>query len=190
MIDQQIRVGGSEPYRLRGKEILLRDSLNNVKLMQLIDSNGFPDESMIGLPSNIRGCPKYYIILRHRYQNKNFDLSEILYRAVTNGELLPEIFAELEDKKWSTLFRKPKYLSTLYYVVEGKWKEIPHTKSFIREINTNRDKIGLDDIETFRRKVKYETKNRLFIFFRHEAIVDLNGISEQQWDAGNNKLKK
>ena len=75
-------------------------------------------------------------------------------------------------------------------LVEGKWKEIPHTKSFIREINKNRDKIGLDDIETFRRKVKYETKNRLFIFFRHEAIVDLAGFSEQQWDAGNNKLKK
>jgi hypothetical protein len=130
--DQSIRGPGA--YETRMKAVLSVDSVNFVKLKRLIERYGFPNEDKIGMPKSVFGISPFYVILRHQYQNKNFDLSELLFEAVKNGDLLPEIFAELEDKKSNTLDRKWTYMSTMFYLVSGIMKEVPYDDEYLQEL--------------------------------------------------------
>jgi len=161
-------------YSLYGDTISKIDSINFIKLSDIILKYGYPDENNLGFkkPWDIDNT-KFYIIVRHYYQNRGYLLSDILYKEVKKGHLLPNIYAELEDKKNNYLVGDDKYGTIVFFKINGKIKENKRTNEQIQEYNKNRKLLGLESYDDYKKKVLFMEGKTPFYFSCSEGIVIL-----------------
>lgn len=152
-------------YNVWRDTIAYLDSLIMLEIKHLYKQYGYlGDRQLGGVPD---GHLNYYVIIRHHYQNKKYDLSEFLYQAVKNGLMEPQIFAELEDKRYGNR----KYGTVVYFVNKNKWYELPLAQPEIEKMDQNRKEIGIGTVEQYKRIVKYSKNNNGFIFQTFEGAV-------------------
>jgi len=131
--DQNFRTGGDTSLNYDV------DSVNMIKLLDLINQFGFPDEKKVGYV----GYESAFFIILHMDQDlDNKILGSILRTALEHGELTPSWYAWVVDRRraWG-----PKKLRPYYY-------KLPHksldslTRQEVEVVNLRRDSIGLRPI--------------------------------------------
>ena len=171
-------------YSVYGDTINLIDSINMSELKQYILLNGYPTDKV--LMPDFGSNSRLYIIVRHAYQNKDYTLSEMLFDEVKKGNLHPYIFAELEDKKYSSQKIGDKYCVLTYFKIEGKIIERKLNSDKIKDYNVNRASIGLESLEIYKKKQFYKFKIKIpFLFEKYEGLIQLSGIKLEDFNKFN-----
>ncbi|KMQ67432.1 hypothetical protein ACM39_13420 [Chryseobacterium sp. FH2] len=136
------------------KKLNKNDSLNAVKLKEVIEKYGFPNEYMVGVNNQVDAfTPDYQLIIIHQQKKGkeiNVDLVPLLYKAVLEGKLRNRNFVDLTEH--ATL--KKDYnlpligLDSEYYINKSIYPESrdKKDKKEIDRIEENRKKIGLPDV--------------------------------------------
>jgi len=164
----------SGSYQVYGDTIRKIDSLNFERIKGIISEYGYPNENNLGFekPWHIFHL-NFYIPVRHYYQNKGCLLSDVLYKEVENGHMLPQIFSELEDKKNNYLFGDDKFGTIVFFRINGEVKENKKTEEQIYTYNKNRKLIGLDSYENYKKKIIYIQNKNPFHLGCAEGMVTL-----------------
>jgi hypothetical protein len=171
-LDQEFRQkpGSYAVWRDTIKKI---DTLNIQNFRKIVATSGYPSDREIGIKTPC-DLPNHYVVLRHYYQNKRYDLSDVLYQAMVEGDLEPQFFSELEDKRYGNM----RY-STLLYLKSRKWFVDLSSKfsdETIQVIDSNRTSIGLESLADYKEKVKFQVKNKLFCFKTYEGLAISYGM--------------
>jgi hypothetical protein len=170
--DQFFRLKAPINYRKKYSDSVKKiDSLNVVKLLQLIQKKGFPTERKTGVYPGFDYSSFSFIVVHNHIIGFNF--SNIVLNAINIGELDNRIGAELHNLSVANG-------GDLYGSMSGGLIQFAHcngrniikktpfgivklkSKS-IEEKNKNRMLIGLDDIETNQKKMLYNEKNKFFL---------------------------
>ncbi|MEI7596236.1 MAG: hypothetical protein WCK02_10850 [Bacteroidota bacterium] len=171
-LDQKFRKKAGS-YKVYRDTINALDNVNMRIMNGIISEFGYPDENIIGIKRLIdMYMPDYYIIIRHYYQKKGYDLSDVLLKEVEKGHLHPRVFAELEDKKNNWLFKDDKYGTVVFMKTNGVIKEVNRSNEQLLKYNINRELIGLESYEDYKRKVEFSEKKTPFCFCISEGIVN------------------
>lgn len=110
------------------------DSMNIKRLLSLISTNGYPSEKLVGVES----YRKAFIVLLHFDTDQdNSILKPIIDKALLNGEITPENYALIVDRRLTLCQGKaPKYFQMGFGLDKLSEEEI-------KIINERRRKIGL-----------------------------------------------
>lgn len=120
--------------RLKVRQMNNADSVNISKLLNLIRLYGFPSEKTLGKD----GYEHAFIILLHFDVDKdNLLLKPILDEALVKGDILPEDYAWIVDRRLSW----GKNENPFYYQMPMGSEKLTETE--IQEVNERRKKIGL-----------------------------------------------
>lgn len=166
-LDQEFRRKPGS-YAVWNDTIRQTDSLNILNFRKIVASAGYPSDRAIGIETPC-GLPDHYVVLRHYYQDKWYDLTDLLYQAVIDGNLEPQIYSELEDKKYGNA----RY-STLIYLNSGKWYvdlSSQLSNEAISRIDSSRISIGLESLKDYKGKVKFQLRNKVFCFKAYEGVA-------------------
>lgn len=135
-VDQNFRTQNEEKRLTYPKDVNI-DSLNTMALLGKIKIWGFPSSRNVG----VWAYNKSFIILLHAdFDLENDILGEILYEALSKGEMKPKSYAEIMDRRAN--FRGEEMI--YYQVPWGYNSLIEEEKS---EISRRRNKIGLRSVE-------------------------------------------
>ncbi|MCH2231365.1 MAG: hypothetical protein MK105_13570 [Crocinitomicaceae bacterium] len=128
------------------------------ELKPIIESKGYPGEKLIGVDEKHMFHNKskdsygsFFVttILMHYYSvPRPEDLNEPMLKEIELGNLLPEHFATFMD--YQAEFGKSKYYNGSYY---NQWHKNSDPEA-VEEINAVRSAIGLEDLETLKKKEK------------------------------------
>lgn len=162
--------------RLKYKDSIVKtDSTNVVKLLELIKEKGFPTERKTGVYGVFEYSPFSLMVVHNHITGYNF--SSIVMSAINNGELDNRIGAELLNLSLANgrdLYGSMSGGLIQFALCKGKdiIKKTPFgvvkiKPEFIEEKNKNRLLIGLDDIETNRKKLLFSEKNKWFSFTKY-----------------------
>ena len=168
--DQEFRLKPGS-YSVYGDTILYLDSLNIEELKKIISIYGYPNEQIIGKKRHLAKNLNHYVIIRHYYQNKGFEMSKILYNEVKKGNLSPRVFCELEDKKNTEINNHDKYGTVIFFNLNGKEIKQNYSAKEIKTFNKNRRELGLESIEEYIEKIIFMRKNTPFDFNIYEGEV-------------------
>ena len=157
------------------------DSLNMIEMKSILVEYDYPDENLIGIKHPHSSYSPQYVVIRHYYQSKHYDLTEILYKSVIEGKLSPRVFAELEDKKSQWLGKGDKYGTVGIYVIKGHIDKKDYPTKVVDKYNTNRKKIGLESWADYLKKIEFQESQKEFDFGIVEGKVHIGGISWKQW---------
>lgn len=143
------------------------DSINVLKILELINKKGFPSERNIGVYSNFDYQPISIIIVHNSISGYNF--SKIVLDAINNGDLDNRVGADLHNLSVANggdLYGT--FSSGLVKYAFCKGREIIKSTEFgfikinpelVKNKNINRELIGLDDIETNQKKLLFGEKH-------------------------------
>lgn len=139
--------------KLKSEEWRNTDSTNINKLLDLINRNGFPSESTVGVES----AGKAFIILLHfDYDKDNHILKPILDSALMDGGITPRNYAQIVDRRKINLNQNP-----IYYVIPLGYDNL--TEEQKKNVDSVRVKIGLPTISKSQKIIK--TKNSIRVIY-------------------------
>lgn len=126
-------------------EWLRVDSMNIQTLLSLINEKGFPSQKRVGAYSNISA---YLLLLHFDRDTCNYILNDILWAALINGEILPNLYAYIVDRHLDNCGK-----SQLYFTIPPRQPgDLP--EKLQKEVNERRLEIGLKPLED--RKIIYK----------------------------------
>jgi hypothetical protein len=123
------------------KEIVRQDRINQVRILKLIEKNGWLFENQVGLSNEA-----YFSVFQHAendFQKKYFNIIEKAYK---EGNVKPSNFAIFEDRLLVNAGKKQKYGSQLKNY-KKEWVLYPTEN--IDSINSIRAKMDLEPIENY-----------------------------------------
>lgn len=172
--------------RLEGKshpEINKVDSLNYLKFRKLIEQNGFPAESVIGIEctENMKGIQPqpYDILLTHFAQRRFSGVDSLMDEALKQQALDPYNYVRIG----AALGRKKRFLPSPIVKIGDGYYRGKISLAELAEINANRKSIGLPSLEDHIEKILYRfmnPDNGFRLFTPMDVIFDL---SEEMVDA-------
>ncbi len=158
--DQQPRVDCKKyhkNYNAACKEkFIVVDSINLKRFEEFVNVNTFPNESHLSecIPGNL---PKFYVILLHNSGLRGIYLREILHTQVLGYNFHPQLLADLDEACLDTMKRKTYGLGNAI-ILNGNLYTFPleEDNPGLVEINSKRDKIMLEDLNTYLKKVEFQ----------------------------------
>lgn len=110
------------------------DSMNIKRLLSLITVYGYPSEKLVG----VEGCRKAFIVLLHFDTDQNNSiLQPIIDKALFNGDIAPDDYAWIIDRRLTWCQGKDPYYYHMPFGLDKLSEEA------INNINKERRKIGL-----------------------------------------------
>jgi len=159
------------------------DSLNILKLAEIISEYGFPNEHVIGLGDkglDYHSHLPHYFVLRHYAQFGHRALIDSLLPAVEKGEMSRLLYAELMDKVKNNNERTySKYGTIAFIKVKNTIYSQDRDDSLINQMNVSRRELNLDSWCNYRRKVLFMLLHPEFNFGFNESIVIFRGMSKK-----------
>jgi len=119
------------------KEWWLTDSLNVAELKKIIKTYGYPGEKLVGKRSNLSAN---VILLHYDKDTANHIMGDILYNALINGDIQPEMYAWIIDRHLIYAGKPQKY-----YSIPTPWIEM--TTKERKDYNKNRYAIGMKGLK-------------------------------------------
>jgi hypothetical protein len=119
------------------KEWWLTDSLNVAELKKIIKTYGYPGEKLVGKRSNLSAN---VILLHYDKDTANHIMGDILYNALINGDIQPEMYAWIIDRHLINTGKPQKYYSFPTPCIEMTTKER-------KDYNKNRYTIGMKGLK-------------------------------------------
>lgn len=198
VLDQKYRRLSGGDYNKYKKEMTTGDSITSLRLSELIQQHGFPNEYDLSLKSADSGFfHDFYLIILHQlagnhYSPQRVNFSEKLFKALNEGKITPGNATFLIDWNNDThkydmpLFsvkgivksdgigwdkkgtEKVEYYYSKVVYPENQNEKI---KKSIEERNLNRKKMGMSSVAEMFKKSIFRMKNKTFIF------PDSNGSS-------------
>jgi hypothetical protein len=160
------------------------DNKNAIALVNLINSNGFPSEKIIGNDSNDLAHPIFFILIFHnahgaKFQSVNF--SSMIDKAIKDGKIDNRLGAQLIDYSdgtdqygtanaglcyyyWEANLNKDSLANWALTSESHKWYLMPLDSRTQIKYDKNREKYHLDNIDDYRKKMQFQLKNNLFDF--------------------------
>lgn len=198
--DQVYRVGSVNP----ADSIMKIDSTNVLFLNKLIVTYGFPSESLVGIHGNFN-YNSLAIIINHNFvgvkYRQYYDYSDILLQAVKKGDIENKIANTLiagsigKDKYYSF------FTSLIAYAIydEGEENKIKKgtlsnfgflkiDSSFTKKINLARKELWLDEIDIYRKKIKFQINNKIFKISTSATDRKIFSVSENEYTSKVAKL--
>ena len=145
------------------------DSSNYVFFVGIVKEYGFPNENSLGVECSLNkkgiNLMKIRTLLKHFSLNREKGVDDILNNALRDGELKPEVYAELIS------FINENYYNYCPIGTLGNDKYILCDSIQTKEIvNVNRKKIGLYSIDEQVMKIKYKIENPDSLFRLTETL--------------------
>ncbi|MEO8772694.1 MAG: hypothetical protein ABI263_02475 [Gelidibacter sp.] len=176
----RIKSGSYKKYR---KEIDSIDKQNISKFLELIERNGFPTESKIGIET-LSGYQGWKIVVLHYQQQRSVNnskpnlFSEILMDALKNDEISP-----LQYSKQIEMQNDPKYLNykanPLIVLKKGQYRIGNSTLENLESINKSRADISLYTLKDYAEKIIFQDRNpHDFNFGINGGYIDLTSQSK------------
>ncbi|GHA67550.1 hypothetical protein [Pontibacter akesuensis] len=160
--------GGLRVYRDTIRQI---ENANTLQLLNWIEERGYPNENIIGLADTLEQLPRFYItVQRQTATRKGYDFTEVLLKAVQQGNIAPQPVAYLLDQQAG----RNRYGSSVYMRVDCtgcKDTDELATKDYLvkkitpkeqERINARRQKLGLEPLEEYKRKVLHNVTDPRF----------------------------
>lgn len=183
------------------------DSLS-LELKKLITISGFLTEEKLGVALKndtiLAFQPPYFIIIIHNFEKNTFldpelinspDIfTSLLLKAVKEGKLKPEVFAETSD--WGTGINANYGTSSFFNIYKNNMYKSKHfsSKKEITKIESARKEIGLGNMNDYAKKIKYRIEMPNSQFFIavgiHEMDNFLDKESETNFFQGNDLFLK
>lgn len=181
------RMSGS--YKVYGDTIRKIDKENNKKLLSIIEKYGYPNEYLVGVSRNLNPSQNFDIVIWHQTQT-NFihDYTNILKEAVKKGRIDPHRASELienqqgDDRYSSQILYKISCPSCSKDVIDKINKKLFYydiKDSIKAKINDEREKIFLENIDDYEKKVLFDSKPNPFKFFYKGGIPNFNFDKEE-----------
>lgn len=167
-----------------GKYVMYMDTIKKIDasnaffLVKFIEEHGFPSEDLIGVKDDTLNLQlPYYAIIMHQQNGSPssvMNFSEILIKALRNGDIEPHIATELIDRSNGTdvygteaygltkfvldsaTSVKTQYSNPVQVYDSVKWGYVNINSTYLSKIDKNRDAIGLGKVEEGRKKGIYE----------------------------------
>lgn len=169
-LDQEYRLkpGSYSKYK---KEIICQDSLICIEFVKCIQNKGFPTEEKIGINGDF-SIPNYHVVLHHHAQqyskNRTVELfSGILFEALNKGEILPAEYISYIDLLNDS--KRPNF-GTFYGLVRFSnrkgWQKHDLLSEKQQQIDLNRFNVGVDSIDSYRKKLFFNLKDNAYFYFR------------------------
>lgn len=163
-IDQAVRRAKGETYNgLTMKQV---DAQNFADLDSIINKRGFPVESMIG---HDESSHKLAFIMAHNCFAYDESAMDRLKKLVTEGKLLPRVYAWLVDRRIAFSITKDRYYYTPYDYMPRTGKSFVSFQSHLAVDNTF-DPAKVPIIDGRRREIGLQTVENAQKFHRKEMI--------------------
>jgi len=150
-----------------GKKI--RDEKIINEFVNFYKKNGYPTEKEVGvylLGDTLILNSFFYILFLHDFQKENYEFDSLLISFLANGKMRPQ------EVGYILGHMKPFFIGFEPYVIIN---DTAYEKSLsIAEedsVNIEREKLGLETIEEFKRKIIYTLRNPDFFEFRLNGTI-------------------
>lgn len=134
--------------------IVQEDSLNQIGLMEILDSRGWPGKSLVGEKANIAA----WAIIQHAPLSIQEKYLPMLQQSVSAGESQGNDLALLEDRILMRKGEKQKYGSQIL-INPGSGQPELHPIADPQNVNKRRAAVGLGPIEAYLKRWGIEFKN-------------------------------
>ncbi|AKD02497.1 hypothetical protein POKO110462_12300 [Pontibacter korlensis] len=158
-------------WRVHGDTIRKIEAANTLKLLNWIEEYGYPGEDLIGVADTLEQLPRFSIVIRRQTKaRKGHDFTEVLMQAVQQGRMAPQPAAYLLDQQAG----QNKYGSRAYVKVNcstceeeelgqiGDYLVMKISEEDQQKINERREKLGLEPLDDYRRKILFSTTDDRF----------------------------
>lgn len=123
------------------KEIALQDRINQIRILNLIEKNGWLSENQVGLSNEA-----YFLVFHHADNDFQKRYLDIIEKAYKEGNVKPSSFALFEDRLLVNAGKKQKYGSQIK-MYKKEWVLYPTEN--VDSINLKRAKMNLESIENY-----------------------------------------
>lgn len=182
------------PKRLKNNYFLdslfQNDQYLSNQLSVLFERYGYISEELIGanvVDTTLSIYPVYNVLIRHHYQLKQYELTNILKRAVYEGKLKPDIFCN-----WYSFEKRPVGYGDELFILKYKCNLYEARRSGVRElIEKNRKQMWLSPLDDLKKKIIYRSSvdNARYIYYAPLAVIpDMNEDSEKNFKMKNSTL--
>lgn len=158
--------------RIYGDTLQKIEAANVKKLLQWVDKNGYPGESLIGVGDTLEQLPRFSVVIQRQTKaRKGHDFSSMLEEAVKQGRLRPQAAAYLIEQQVG----RSKYGSKAFVKIScstcgdsrlqndmEQFMEERRTEKELLTIEANRERLGLEPLGDYKKKVLYSMADRRF----------------------------
>ncbi|WP_439880472.1 hypothetical protein ACSX1A_15100 [Pontibacter sp. MBLB2868] len=159
-------------YRVYGDTLQKIEKANTKRFLDWVEKYGYPGESLIGVADTLEQLPRFYIVIQRQTKaRKGYDFTDMLTQAVEQGKMEPHAAAYLMDQQSGD----NRYSSKPFIKVncstckddktfEGidQYFEKSRTDRELEAINKRRNKLGLESLEEYKKKVLYSKRDNRF----------------------------
>ncbi|ARS36634.1 hypothetical protein [Pontibacter actiniarum] len=159
-------------WRVHGDTIKQIEVANTAKLLDWIETYGYPGEDQIGVADTLEQLPRFSIVIvRQTLARKGYDFSDVLTKAVQQGRIAPQPVAYLLDQQAG----RNKYGSRAYVRVNcTKCSESEEMKKLgdflvrkleeeeLQRIDARRQELGLEPLWEYQRKIRHNAADDRF----------------------------
>ena len=172
------------------------DKVNSTDLTKIINEDGFPGETIVGIDSGNIYMQMYQLIILHQCAGPRqiINFSQQIFEALNNGYINNRIGSYLIERSNGTLMEYCTQLVNLCvydslaevenYLELGDSVILARNKNAFygfakllddeeAQLNINRKRIGLDDLETTRNKLQFCLKDKAFHFYQFSTSIYL-----------------
>lgn len=165
------------------------EKANTKQLLEWVEKYGYPGESLIGVGDTLEQMPRFSIIIQRQTKaRKGYDFSKILAEAVQQGRLSPQTAAYLIEQQVG----RSKYGSKAYVKIScstcedeshpdsmERYLEEKRTEKELLTIEANRQKLGLETFEDYKKKVLYSLGDKRFRLNYSWSVVNYQVPSKE-----------
>jgi hypothetical protein len=160
------------------------------QLSILFESYGYISEELIGanvMDTTLSIYPVYNVLIRHHYQLKQYELTNLLRQAVYEGKLKPDVFCN-----WYSFEKRPIGYGDELFILKYKCNLYEARRSGVREsIEKNRKLMWLCPLDDLKKKIIYRSSidNTRYIYYTPLAVIpDMDEYSEKNFKMKNTVL--
>ena len=167
----------SKEMRAFWQTILKKDSINLIKVSNILDTKGWPSKKKIGT----RGASTIFLVIQHANQDTKLKYLSMITKAVENDELSKRQYAMFYDRLVLGQGRRQVYGTQLAMSKESKKPYVLPLED-VKNVDKRRAKMGLNSMQ--------ENLNRWDITWDVEAYLKILPKIEAREKELNNKNKK
>lgn len=154
----------------------------NIKEFKLlIKKYGFPTEDLLGLKDSLHNY-SYWDILFHDFNTKKDRLSDLLLQAVKRGDFPVKFFTLLQDRLHRSDAHPAYYGHYTFIRFNSTVIQMPINLDILRNININRMRLGLENINDYRKKILFQFSNPKYKLLQaHYSVFNVKG-GDKSWE--------
>lgn len=165
------------------------EAANVKRLLQWVDKYGYPGESLIGVGDTLEQLPRFSVVIQRQTKaRKGYNFSPILEEAVKQGRIRPQVAAFLiEQQVGRSKYGSKAYINILCsncgdeenMLQTGQYLEERRTEKEMLTIEANRERLGLEPLKDYKKKVLYSMADKRFKLGYTWSVVNYNVPSKE-----------